>query len=177
MPKPRRLPAGAVVDLRRSQPDVSRTFFRQSVRPIGRDRLAAEPGVALAQGVLEPDLQRIEAEPVGDVVDLALAGERCLRIAEAAEGGETELVGVGHAAMAAAIRNPIGSSRHQQRVAEHARAVVGEGAAVHQQLDLAGDECPVALDAGANADLRRVPRPHHLEILFARQDAASRADR
>ena len=80
----------------------------------------------------------------GELVELRLGGEGDLRHAEAAEGAEAQLVGVGDPAVGAHVRDAIRAALHQQRVAEHARAVVAVGAAVEQHLDLARHERAVA---------------------------------
>ena len=138
------------------------------------DRLPAEPAVALALEILQAEFDRIETERVGDLVDLRLAGERDLRNAEAAERAEAQLVGVGEAAVTMNMRDAVRAAAHQQRIAEHARTVVAEGAAIEQDLDLARDQRAVALDAGLHADLERMARANHFEILFARQDQLDR---
>ncbi len=120
---------------------------------------------------------RIDAELRGELVELRLRGEGHLRHAEAAEGAEAQLVGVGDAAVGAHVRDAVRAALHQQGVAEHAGAVVAVGAAVEQQLDLARDERAVAPGAGLDADRERMARPHRLEVFLAREDQAHRAPR
>ena len=100
--------------------------------------------------------------------------KRHLRHAEAAEGAEAQLVGVGDPAVRMHVRDAVRAAAHQQRVAEHAGAVVAIGAAVEQQLDLARDQGAVAPGAGLHADRERMARAHDLEVLLARQDQLDR---
>ena len=122
----------------RPSPEAVRTA-RDAVREAVRTRPADRRTTPRRdEDVLEAQLERIHVELRGDLVDLGLAGEGDLRIAEAAEGARTQLVGVDDLAVAARVRNAVGPARHQERVAEHARAVVAIGAAVEVKLAARG---------------------------------------
>ena len=71
------------------------------------------------------------------------------------------------------MRDAVGAAAHQQRIAEHARAVVAEGAAIEQHLDLARDQRAVALERrsscgsgtdGARAPSRNPPRAIRISL-------------
>ena len=162
-PRRRRCPTGVAAAASGSrQPDSRSTMSRHSARPFepigwppnqGRRRARACSGDAARS-------DRCRAAPAISS-SCVLGGEGHLRHAEAAERAEAQLVGVGDAAMArerAGMR--YGPQLHQQRVAEHARAVVAVGAAVEQHLDLARDQRAVALGAGLDADRERMARAH-----------------
>ena len=142
---------------------------------VGHDLLPAEPASPSRLRLRRRISIGSMPSCAGDLVDLRLAGEGDLRHAEAAEGAEAHLVGVGEAAVGMHVGDAVGAAVHQQRVAEHARAVVAVGAAVEQHLDLARDQRAVAARAGLHADREGMARAHHLEILLARQDQLHRA--
>ena len=77
---------------------------------VGGNRLAAKPTIALALEISQSKLDRIEAERIGDLVDLGLAGECHLRNAEAAERAEAYLVGVGKPAVTIGMRDAVGAA-------------------------------------------------------------------
>lgn len=80
--------------------------FGQAIRG---DLRADEPRLAFAQDVAASDLERVQAEPPGDLVDLLFAGEGDLRVAEAAESAEPQLVGVDEPPVVPDMGNAIGA--------------------------------------------------------------------
>src|SRR5580704_4038337 len=131
------------------------------------DLLPAEPAVAVTLDILQTEFDRIETERIGNLVHLGLAGERDLRHAKAPERAESHFVGVREAAVTMNVRDPVRTATHQERIAEHARTVVAEGAAIEQHLDFARDQRAVTFDPGLHANLERMARANHFEILFA----------
>ena len=156
------------------QPDSRSTMSRHSARPFERIAWPPNHGSPGDEHVAPAQRERVDAELRGELVELRFGGEGHLRHAEAAEGAEAQLVGVGDAAVRAHVRDAVGAALHQQGVAEDAGAVVAVGAAVEQQLDLAGDERAVAPGAGLDADGERMARPHRLEVFLAREDQLAR---
>ena len=77
--------------------------------------MAADPAIALLQDVLQPNLDRIDAEMFGDFVDLRFAREACLRVAETAKCAGTQFVCVNDLAGATGVRNAVGRRRNTVR--------------------------------------------------------------
>ena len=144
----------------------------QPVRPDGR---AGEPAFAGPQDVSQPHLCRVEAAEIGQLIDLAFTGESHLNIAKPAIGAKAHAVGVDQPPVAADMRDAVGPRRHQQRVAQHARAVVAICAAFQQHLDLAGDQHAIRRRAGLHPYLERMARADGFKILFSGQDQLYRA--
>ena len=156
------------------QPAASRALVRHSARP--QDVIVWPPiqRPPVVTAFFSLNSTGIEAQPVRQFVDLRFGGERHLRVAVAAETGGAQPVGVDDAAAKPAMGYGVGSARHQQAEAEHGRTVLGIGAAVVDDLEVAGDQRSVGLRAGLYADDRRMAPPHHHEILFAGQRQADR---
>ena len=133
----------------------------------GCNRLAADPAPAGFDRVLQPEFDGIEAQPVGKFVDLRFCGEGHLGIAVAAKAGGAQPVCVDGPPAQPAVRDIVRSARHQQAESEHRRAVLGIGAAVVDDLQVARDQRAVGLRAGPDADDRRMAPAHRHEILFA----------
>ena len=141
----------------------------------GRHRLAAERGVAGAHRIAQAQLAGIDAERRCEIVDLRLARERCLRIAETAERARAQLVRVDDRAMRADIRNSIRAARHQEGERQHGGAFVGVRAAVERHAHVAREYRAIAPRAGLHPDPSGVSRTLHLEVLHPRQHEFHRA--
>jgi hypothetical protein len=154
-PMPRFLPGFvAAGDLRRRPNRLLAQLLDAFDEAAGFNLLPAEPGIA-GLHVLEPEIQRIHAELGGEIVEIGLAGEGRLRIAEAAECARAELVRVHGAADAFDVRHAIGPARHQHAEAHDAGAVVGIGAGIVGGVELPRDKRAVLLGAGLDAYFRR----------------------
>ena len=125
-------------------------------QPAGRQHLPADPTITGIDRVSQAQLDRMDSKLLGNAFDLTFAGERHLRVAEAAEGARLELVGVDHGAAAAQMRDPVRPARHQHGKAEHRRTLVGIGAAVEQDARFPREERSVALGAGLHHDTGRM---------------------
>ena len=153
-----------------SQPDSRATVSRHSASPFDAIGWPPNQGSPGSEHVLAPQGDRVHGQACRDLVELALRGEGHLRHAEAAEGTEAQLVRVRHAPVRRARAGSGTVRAHQQRVAQHARAVVAVGAAIEQQLHLARDQRAVGLGARLDADGERMARAHGLEVFLAAQD-------
>ena len=99
----------------------------------------------------------MNVELFGDAVDLALAGESHLRVAETAESAGFELVGIDDQAAAAQMWDAIRTTRHQHREAQHRWTLVGVGTAIQKDVGLAREKSAVLFGAGFHDHPRRVP--------------------
>ena len=76
-----------------------------AAKPFDSDRLPPNQAIARAHRMFwRRSSIGSHAEPLGDLVDLGLGGEGHLRHAEAAEGAEAQLVGVGDPAVRVHVR-------------------------------------------------------------------------
>jgi len=144
-------------------------FGQACSQAAGRDRLAADPVPSGLDGIFQPQLDRIEAQPVGQFVDLRFGGKGHLRVAVAPEAGGAQPVGVDGAPAQPAMRDGVGAARHQQAEAEHGRTVLGIGAAVVDDVEIAGDQGAVGLCAGLHANDCRMAPAHRHEVLLPGQ--------
>ncbi|MDE0148113.1 MAG: hypothetical protein OXM58_07045 [Rhodospirillaceae bacterium] len=144
-------------------------FGQARSQAAGRDRLAADPAPSGLDGIFQPQLDRIEAQPVGQLVDLRFGGEGHLRVAVAAEAGGAQPVGVDGASPQPAVWDFVGAARHQQAEAEHGRAVLRIGAAVVDDVEIAGDQGAAGLRAGPDADDGRMTPAHRHEVFLPGQ--------
>ena len=85
--------------------------FEQSVRG---HRAAAEPAVALADRILQSQLDGVEFQPLGNFVKLRLGGECHLRVAKSAKGPEADLVGIEEATKGPHVGDPVRTAGHEQ---------------------------------------------------------------
>src|SRR5690348_4327753 len=106
----------------------------------GTHLLPAEPWLARLLHIATAQIERVDAKPPRNLVDVLLATELDLRLAEAAEGTRAQLIGIGDLAMCLHSPKSVGSCAHAQHVAQDARTVVGVGAAVEDHFDFARDE-------------------------------------
>ena len=120
-------------------------------RPRAVDALAGDARLAVAQRVAPPQLDRIDAQLLGDHVDVALAGEHRLRIARRAHRAARNAVGVdrldfepGHRHVVRASASLCaGTTSAGRDLAGRVRAAVDDG------LGLVGQELAVATDRRA----------------------------
>ena len=105
--------------------------------------LAGRRRVAGLVGVAPPDLGRAEAEPLGDPVQVGLDGELDLGRPEAAEGAVRRGVRAGRPGPDPDVRAAVRAARVECATREHDRRQGAVRAAVHDDLDVLGDERPV----------------------------------
>ena len=123
--------------------------------------------VARPHDVLAADLERVEAEDLGQLVHGAFHGEGGLRGAVAAEAAARDHVGVDDAADALLVGAAIGRERARHGGGQGLAGVVAVGAGVGHHLDV---ECRErAVLPGADLDLGRhlVPRRGADELVLA----------
>jgi hypothetical protein len=97
------------------------------------DRRAAPVGDATASGV---ERGLVHAQRLGQLVHLALGGERPLRPAKAAERAAGHVVGRHGVAVHMGVGNLVGAGHHQIGVAQHLGAGIGVGPAVEDEFGL-----------------------------------------
>ena len=131
----------------------------------GIDGMATDPAIALLKDVFQTYLNRIDAESLGDFVDLRFAREACLRIAKAAECAGTQLIGVNDFPDAARVRNTVRTGGEIEREHHDGRTVVRICAAIHDQIELLSNESTVTLDARLDPHQGGVPRAHRQHVL------------
>jgi hypothetical protein len=131
--------------------------------------LPRRPLLALVHDVAEPELERIEAERVGDDVRLRLDGEVGLRSRGRPKGAEVRLVGIDGVALEQQVGDPVRPGQHQGGHRRDAGTRSGEGAGVEPQTALAGEDPPVARHPGLELDDRRLPRIGRRQLLLARR--------
>ena len=150
------LPAGARRDLLDALP-----------QPDGADPKAVHRDRVGLHHLLEPQLHRVQAELVGDLVELHLHGETGLRGAVAALGAAGRLVGEHPHALELVRRQIVGHRLQRSGVVDRGQAVAAVAAAVEEGAEPHAGEGAVALDPGAHPHLHRVASPVHVERLLA----------
>ena len=118
--------------------------------------LAVDDGVAGGQQVAAAQLDGVDAEPVGGHVHVELARQRALGGAEAPVRRRRGGVGVGRHAPHPKVGDPVGAEAAVDALGEHQRAVVGVGAGVEADVDVAGADPGAGVEAGADGDDRAV---------------------
>src|SRR5262249_31053353 len=103
--------------------------------------------VALADDVLQPELQRIEAERVGDDIHLRLDGEIRLRTRWRPEGSAVRLVRVDGDALEVQVGDLVGTGEDKGGDRCDARTRSGKSAGVEPDATRFGDDPPVLRDA------------------------------
>ena len=117
--------------------------------------------------VAPPDVEGAHAEGVGDPPDLDLRGELNLRRAEPPEGTVRRRVRPGRSCPDPDVRAAIRSTGVDRPATQDDGRQGAVRAAVHHDVDLLGDECPVGLDAGPVADDRGVALRRRRQVLVA----------
>ena len=142
------------------------------------DRADAEPvrgqRVRLRHDV-EPQLRRIQPEPLGDLVELHLLAEARLRRAVSALGAARRLVGEDARALELVARQLVGHGLERAGVEGARDAVRTVAAAVDQRLQVHPGQPAVLRHAGAEPHQHRVPAAVHVEHLFPRETDFHRA--
>ena len=134
-PTPRRSgPAAAALNASASAQRVAparaqRLEARLEAHAVG-EHLAGDGRLARLQRVEDAELQRIEAEPLGEFVEQLLLRERALRHAEAAKGAGGHEMGVHRARDGAIVRHAIGAGGVHRHAVGDGRAPGGIGAGV-----------------------------------------------
>ena len=133
----------------------------------GGDDAALRIHVARSGGVAAPDLDAIEAEPLGQVVHLGLDGERALEVAVAAHRARVRVVGVDDAGVEAhrgdAVE-PGGGGEHHVGCRRAPRDV---GAVVDHHARVAAEQPAVAVRRGPQVDHARLAGRARDELLDA----------
>ena len=136
--------------------------------------LARREAVAVAQHVLQTELERIPAELRGQQVDALLGGPGRLRGGIAAEGAVARPVGVHAVAFDLDVVEAIRPDRRPAALGGDVRAGVGIGAGVPLRPHAPGHEAPVARRPEADARARRMPVERE-EELIAREHELDRS--
>ncbi len=144
----------------------------------GRDAvaedLAGRRRVADLVEIPPPDLERAQAEILGEPVDVDLCRELGLRRPEPAERAVRWRVGPRRPGTDPNVRTAVGPARVDRPATQDDRRQRAVGAAVHDHVDVLGDEGPVALDACPMGDDRRVALRRRREVLVSVVDHPDR---
>ena len=132
-------------------------------------RRGADHRVAGADDVQAPHRERVDAEPVRQLVDGRFHREDELAETVAAEGAGRHLVGVDRVAVDRLRRDVVDSDRLAAAVVQHAAGVVAVGAGVRHGAQRDGGEAPVAPRAELHPHRDGVARRRGGELLLARQ--------
>ncbi len=114
--------------------------------------LAGDVAVAFAQHVLEPQLERIDAELVGEQVDRELARPRRLHLPVTAEGAVRRQVRVDAVGVDPRVLPAVRAGAGEAHLLSDAGAAVGVGAGVGPAPHPTGDEGPVGARAELDSD-------------------------
>src|SRR5262249_17999596 len=129
-------------------PDGSRRLHQALFQPDAADYLTRRALVALANDVLQAELQRIEAERVGDDIHLRLDREIRLGTRWRPEGSAVRLVRVDGDTFQAQVGNLVGTGEDEGGDRCDARTRPGKGAGVEPDTTRLGDDPSVLRDAG-----------------------------
>ena len=121
------------------------------------DHLTGGQHVAGLQRVLEAELDRVDAQGVGELVHLGLVGEAGLHRAEAAHGPAGRVVGAHRPAVDVGVGRDVRAHGEAGGVADDGRRRRGVGATVEDQAGLDVDEGAVGRGVVAVPHARRVP--------------------
>ncbi len=139
------------------------------------EQLAEHERVAVAQRVVQAQLDRVHAQRLGEAVHLRLVGVGGLRVAEAAKRAGAGVVRAHRPPVDAPVGHPVGPL-HERGGVEHddlgGRRV---RAAVEHDARFQRHDRAVALGVGAQPDARRVALAMHQERVVARQLHLDRA--
>ena len=120
---------------------------------VGVERaLAVDDRVARGEQVATPQLDGVDAEPLGGHVHVQLPGQRTLGRAETPVRRRRGGVGVHRGPPHPQVGHPVGAEAAVDALGEHQRAVVGVGAGVETDLDVAGADAGAGVEAGAHRD-------------------------
>ena len=161
-PEPRELPGlrGALQDL------LAGDAVAQDLA--GRGRVAGVVDVA------PPDLERGDAQLLGDPVEVGLGRELGLRRPEAAERAVGRGVRPRRPGPDADVRAAVRAAGVERATRQHDRRQRAVRAAVHDDLDVLGHQPPVASDPGPVPDDGRVALRRRRDVLVAVVDHADR---
>ena len=120
-------------------------------------RLAGAVAVSVAEDVPQAQLERIEAELLGQEVHRPLGGPGRLHLAVAPEGAVRRQVGVDAVGVDADVRDAVGPGRGEAHLLRHAGPAVGVRAGVGVAGDLLRQQRPVRPRAELHLDDRGVP--------------------
>ena len=121
----------------------------ESLSQVAVDAAGVRPDLLVAtEQVLQAILHGIQSQRLGDAVHLRFHRPDRLRAADGAHGSRRNRVGVDAVAVGAEVGAAVGAMDPQHRPRHHPGAVVGIGAGVEMELDLAGDDGAVALHPG-----------------------------
>ena len=137
---------------------------------VGR-RVAGDEGLALAGEVAQADLQAVDPERAGPLVDVRLHRPVDLRVAEAAEGRGRRRVGEDAPRDDPHRRDAVGPGGRVAALADHPVGDVGVGPDEVVGLDVLEGERAVGAEPGPDADLGG-RAPDRLERLLEGQDQA-----
>ena len=176
----RRVPgpsAGLGAPLQRLEPVRPDGLDRRAVGRVALEDLAGQEPVALPQPVPLPELERVHAEPLGELVHLRLDGERDLRRPRTAHAAGRRVVREHDPAVELDVRPAVGTGRRGERLDHEPGAERGVRAGVGEHVDLEGGEVAVARGAASAPDPVRVPLRGGLEGLGPAVDDLDRPAR
>ena len=136
--------------------------------------LAGRGRVAEPVDVAAPDVERRDAELLGDPVEVGLGRELGLRRPEAAERAVGRRVRARRPGPDADVRAAVRAAGVEGAARQDDRRERAVRAAVHDDLDVLGDERAVAGHAGPVADDRRVALRRRRDVLVAVVDHPDR---
>ena len=131
---------------------------------------------ALAQDILLPELQRVDAELAGDHVGVALVGPAQLWNAEAAARRGDRPIGIDLGRVDLDVVDLVGPRRREAGLLRHPRTDVGIGPAVPDDMALPRGDASVAVDDTFDLERAGVGNDR-VELLFHRQQQADRPAR
>ena len=120
---------------------------------------------AVAREIHQPELDRVDGEGFGDLVDLRLERPQPLRLARPAHVAAGRIVRVDHVLGDAGVGDAVGPAGAGDAHEVPGGLIAGVGTAVEDDADIVGDDGAVPLDAGADGDPRGVARVRRHELL------------
>ena len=118
--------------------------------------LAGRVAIAFLEEVLEPQLERVGVEPLGEHVHRPLGRPHSLHLSVAPKGPVRREVRVDAARLDRDVGNPVRPRSREAHLLRDAGPAVGVGAGVRPALDLLREERPVGACAQADPDHRRM---------------------
>ena len=139
--------------------------------------LAGHEPVALPEAVPHPELERIHAQPLGQLVHLRLDRERDLRRPRAAHAAGRRVVREHHPSVEIDVLPAVGTGRRGERLHHESGPERRVRPGVREDVHLEGREIAVARGTGATPDPIRMPLRRRFERLGAAVDDPDRPAR
>ena len=135
----------------------------------GPEDLTRDGGISHVQGVAQAELERIEPQPPGALIEQTLDGHGGLVDAEATEGASVGVVRVDGPALHPQIGHAVRPAREDAGLVDHSGAQCGVRSGVGEQRGVYGQDVPFGVEADGVVELVGVSLGAHADGLRSAQ--------